>query len=82
MIAQIQLYLIIAGVTLALGVITNGITAYKFYGYGKAHEIAICQAEKDKATDKKLTIREKQNEIRNHEPDNAVTIKRLLTHSF
>lgn len=57
--------------------ITNGITAYKFYGFGKADIQTKWDAANAVDANSKINIKEKQNEIRNNRPDVERAIKRM-----
>jgi len=79
---KLKIYLIIAGVTLALGIATNAFTAYKFYNMGQDN----VQAEWDKAklanVKTKLDVKARQDEIKNAPIDTATTVRRLRNGSF
>jgi len=70
-----KLYLLLA-VLILLG-ITNGFTAYKSYGFGKAAIQTKWDAANSVDANQKLTVKEKQNEIRNNRPDIDRAIKRM-----
>lgn len=70
-----KLYLVLA-VLILLG-ITNSVTAYKFFGFGKAEIQTKWDNANAKEADKKTTVKEKQNEVRNNRPDIDTTIKRM-----
>ena len=59
-----------------------GVVAYKAFNIGKDVKEAACLKDEATDTDNKIEIRQKQNEIRNHHPDDAVTTRRLLAHTF
>lgn len=70
-----KLYLVLA-VLFLLG-ITNGVTAYKFWGFGKANIQAKWDAANVIDADNKMDVKEKQNEVRNNRPDVDSAIKRM-----
>ena len=70
-----KLYLLLA-VLILLG-ITNGFTAYKFYGFGKDAVQAKWDAANVEDASKKMDVKEKQDEIRNNRPDVDSAIKRM-----
>lgn len=70
-----KLYLALA-VLILLG-ITNGVTAYKFFGFGKNVVQIKWDAANLKDADKKMDVKEKQDEIRNNRPDVDSAIKRM-----
>ena len=70
-----KLYLLLA--VLALLGITNGVTAYKFFGFGKNVVQIKWDAANSVDANQKLTVKEKQNEVRNNRPDVDSAIKRM-----
>lgn len=70
-----KLYLLLA-VLILLG-ITNAITAYKFFGFGAASIQAKWDQANSVDANQKLTVKEKQDEVRNNRPDVDRAIKRM-----
>ena len=67
--------IIMFGVLLLANVVNFGLGYWKGYSAGK-------EAEQNKAIEKVVTIREKQNEIRNNRPDAAALIDSLRDGTF
>ncbi len=82
MIAKIKLYLIFAGLGAVFSLITNALVAYNFYQRGAKAESTKCENAKTIATEEKLTVKEKQDEIQNAPIDTVVTNRRLHNETF
>lgn len=71
---------------LSLGVITTligyGVVAWKAFNVGKTMKSAERAVAEQKDTSEKLSIIEKQNEIRNAPINNDITDRRLLAGTF
>lgn len=74
--------LILAGAILFILALTNGITAYKFYGFGQDNIQTKWDASKLVTVDKKLTVKAKQDEIQNAPVDVRVTNRRMRNDTF
>lgn len=79
---KIKMYAIMAAVLGFLFLASNAFTAWKFFGYGKANELAKWQGAQAKAVNDKIGIKGRIDEVQNAPLDADITIRRMFNSSY